>query len=370
VTCGEVCGEESGGTTDDPPGKIPAGHENLSAADVAALLTSWNGKDLKVLDGDDPVYNIEPNAFRNTFGTKNDIRAINFNFVTNVGDAAFKDAFAGCTNLQSVSFTNLRVVSSAAFENAFKGARVDLRLPKLAGTARTASYDDETKGCGFAGAGIRRFQADVFGGSGGGLLMGCTGLEEAVFPKLAMVGHYMFYGCTSLTNVVIPKATSVQREAFADCTSLKTLTFAGTDFNDYALEGSGIETIYMPNKTNAPSPSRVFMWYYGGGGPSRVTVNYANGSTVYDPNVKTNIAQTATAPPRERALPAGRRLRWRGGGHPPPPRPFSPRQEDTGNETPGKAGGLFVAPGPQRGFLCGRSRGGSHRLWHTASRPY
>ncbi len=294
VTCGEVCGEESGGTTDDPPGKIPAGHENLSAADVAALLTSWNGKDLKVLDGDDPVYNIEPNAFRNTFGTKNDIRALNFNFVTNVGDAAFKDAFAGCTNLQSVSFTNLRVVSSAAFENAFKGARVDLRLPKLAGTAMTASFDDETKGCGFAGAGIRRFQADVFGGSGGGLLMGCTGLEEAVFPKLGTVGHYMFYGCTSLTNVVIPKAALVQREAFAYCTSLKTLDFPGKTIGDYALHGSGIVTINAPNLSE-PSPGIVFNWYHGGGGgPSRVTVNYANGSTVYDPNVSTNIAQTAT----------------------------------------------------------------------------
>jgi hypothetical protein len=181
----------------------------------------------KVVDGDDPVYEIGDEALRGAFEGWQQLETVKFNFVTNIMYYGCAQLCKDCPNLKSVQFSNLKRTESGAFMNAFQGCvkLQNVRFPNLC----------ELGDCAFSGT-----------------FAGCTNTIEITFPALTYIGppsgDSAFSGISAGT-LTFPALTDIAVVApFINCSAKLNLPNLQS-IGDNAFYGYRGHTLSLPNVT-------------------------------------------------------------------------------------------------------------------------
>lgn len=188
----------------------------LTVVEIVEILADVDFNEVSNIDGDDPVYEIEANAFYQKLCNMPSLTTVKFNYVTNVGDFAFGGALRNCPNLNSVQFARLKSVGSEAFQNAFAGSAVThLSLPSLTSINGARAFSD-------------------------------MGIVSIAIPAVRQIPESTFSGCTKLTTIE-GQPTYIDQMAFWYCQALKNLDTSKVSFIGLvAFRGCGLETISLP----------------------------------------------------------------------------------------------------------------------------
>jgi hypothetical protein len=201
-----TCAGVSGGTSTTLKFTQPL----LTHQDVSKALKTVDLSVITVVDGDDPVYEISERTFSTGYfpylNEMENLTAIKFNYVTNVGEYAFNYAFSDCFNLRTVEFSRLEHVEPYAFHCAFLGSKaLSLSFPKLTNVNTNSFYMMES-------------------------------LAEIALPEVERIEDYGFQYSGMLKRIVIPKCQYIGREAFY-YTGLKFVNLPSMSIDDYDTNG-------------------------------------------------------------------------------------------------------------------------------------
>ena len=202
---------------------------------------------IHVIDGDDPVYYIGPNALEGVFGGFADLEEVRFNYVTNVGSEAFAHCFTNCPKLRSLGFQRLVCIGPRAFEDAFTGCTSlrNITFPTVSDVESHAFYDTvKGKTHHLTFPALVRVGVDAFSGASGHISLPAArfDLDETAFaysdadfdlPALENLGFMSFAGY-SRGDLSLPSVTDITNRAWRtfEYASITNLSLAAVSTND------------------------------------------------------------------------------------------------------------------------------------------
>lgn len=266
-----------------------SGNYTYEISDGKAIITSYNGKEKKVIIpsklGGKPVAEIDDDAFsgngyiQNIFlpATLETIGTCAFKECTKLAEIKIpaktatikQEAFAGCTKLRKVTFETgvNKKIGVWAFQSCNALTELDL------GGSVTYIGEGAFQGCNHLKKLVIPDSVEETGGQGGaiGAFVGCTALTEVTIGiglvnlgantfngcsnlskvtlgrNVKLIGNFAFIG-TKLTSITIPASVmEIGEEAFKDVTTLKTVKIESgknKTIDDYAFNGcTGLTSI-------------------------------------------------------------------------------------------------------------------------------
>jgi len=166
------------------------------------------GSAYKVIDMDDPVYNVMTRGFYRAFMNMSNLKTVNCSAITNCDSEAFYMAFSNCTALTHVDFHRLRTAGGSSFFSAFKDdtdlKSVDfLGLENAAGYSFSYAFQNAFDVTGTQIASVSFGVKNAFDNAFDGCFYN-SGIMSAPFNSLTNAGNYAFrnafYGCNHLGN--------------------------------------------------------------------------------------------------------------------------------------------------------------------------
>ena len=163
--------------------------------------------------------NIENAKRRSAFNSFKNLRKINGDNITFIGNFAFAD----CTALTEVVFPR---VGHTLTSKEFQG--IDSPIEDIGKYAFL--------GC----TGLKKIKFNSAAVIGGYAFKDCTSLSEIDFPEVWMIEKNVFEGCKSLVNVFFEEVTEIRDEAFKNCIKLEKAEFNVTPVPPGADPNSGL----------------------------------------------------------------------------------------------------------------------------------
>jgi len=148
----------------------------------------------------------------NMFSGCKDLKKLNLDSVTSIGD----EAFYGCSAIENLPLHDIEKIGEQAFKNCTNLKEIDFSKVRYIGK-------NAFKNC----SSLERIELSEITQIAEGVFENCTNLKEMDFSKVRYIGKNAFKNCSSLECIELSEITQIAEGAFEGCCNLKELKFNG-----------------------------------------------------------------------------------------------------------------------------------------------